>query len=199
MKHLLILISFLLLSSPVIGNNHKGETLYLWKTSSGEVWKGFGDKNIHHVYKGNVVNGVPNGVGILTSPNGSKYIGKFKDGKPNGQGKEIRTDGKNYVGEFKDGLRDGQGTYNLSNGKKFVGEWKNDKINGQGTMTFPNGSKYVGGWKDHKFHSQGTFTWSDGSKVEGEFREGRPWNLTEYDMFGNIIGKYENEIGRAHV
>ena len=29
MKHLLILlISFLLLSSPVIGNNHKGETLY---------------------------------------------------------------------------------------------------------------------------------------------------------------------------
>ena len=60
MKHLLILlISILLLSSPVIGNNHKGETLYLWETSSGEVWKGFGDKETHSVYKGDVENGVP--------------------------------------------------------------------------------------------------------------------------------------------
>jgi len=30
MKHLLILLSILLLSSPVIGDNHKGETLYRW-------------------------------------------------------------------------------------------------------------------------------------------------------------------------
>ena len=46
MKHLIIiLISFLLLSSPVIGNNHKGETLFRWDTSSGFVWKGFGIGN----------------------------------------------------------------------------------------------------------------------------------------------------------
>ena len=30
MKHLLILLSLLLLFSPVIGDNHKGETLYMW-------------------------------------------------------------------------------------------------------------------------------------------------------------------------
>ena len=30
MKHLLIILSILLLSSPVIGDNHKGETLYGW-------------------------------------------------------------------------------------------------------------------------------------------------------------------------
>ena len=30
MKHLLIILSFLLHSSPVIGDNHKGETLYGW-------------------------------------------------------------------------------------------------------------------------------------------------------------------------
>ena len=103
MKHLLILLSILLLSSPVIGNSHKGETLYKWFTSSGVVWKGIGDKNIHHVYKGDVVNGIPNGVGILTSPNGSKYIGEFKGGRPNGQGKDTWSDGTKYVGEFKDG------------------------------------------------------------------------------------------------
>ena len=30
MKHLLKILSILLLSSPVIGDNHKGETLYGW-------------------------------------------------------------------------------------------------------------------------------------------------------------------------
>ena len=52
MKHLLIILSFLLLSSPVIGDNHKGETLYRWGKYSDNVWKGFGDKGTHRVYKG---------------------------------------------------------------------------------------------------------------------------------------------------
>ena len=69
MKHLLlILISFLLLSSPVIGENHKGETLYGWVIYPPYVWKGFGDKGTHPVYKGEVENGVPNGKGTFTYP-----------------------------------------------------------------------------------------------------------------------------------
>ena len=50
MKHLLIILSFLLLSSPVIGDNHKGETLYRWDTSSGYVWKEFGEKDTNPKY-----------------------------------------------------------------------------------------------------------------------------------------------------
>ena len=44
MKHFLI-ISFPLLSSPVIWNSTKGGTLYLLKNPSGDgyIWKGFGD------------------------------------------------------------------------------------------------------------------------------------------------------------
>ena len=68
MKNLLIILSFLLLSSPVIGNNHKGETLYLWKTSSGVQWFRFGDKYTHPQYKGEVENGKPNGLGVLIYP-----------------------------------------------------------------------------------------------------------------------------------
>ena len=87
MKHLLIiLISILLLSSPLLGDNHKGETLYRWETSSGKVWKGFGDKDTHHVYKGEWKNGKPNGLGVMTYPDGHKYVGEFKDGTPNGYG-----------------------------------------------------------------------------------------------------------------
>ena len=97
MKHLLItLISFLLLSFPVIGNNNKGRTLYRWENTSGDgyVWKSFGDKDIHSVYKFDVKNGKPNGVGILIYSFGEKYEGNcgwFKN--PN--------DGRKYIGEYK--------------------------------------------------------------------------------------------------
>jgi len=86
MKHLLIILSILLLSSPVIGDNNKGETLYRWGNTLPYVWKGVGEKDTHPVYKGEVENGVPNGQGTLTSPDGRKYEGDFKDGKYHGQG-----------------------------------------------------------------------------------------------------------------
>ena len=76
MKHLLIiLISFPLLSSPVIGDSHKGETLYGWGEYPDYVWKRVGEKGTHSVYKGEVENGVPNGQGTWTSPSGYKYVG----------------------------------------------------------------------------------------------------------------------------
>ena len=80
MKHLLIILLSILLYSPVIGDDHKGETLY----ASGEyiafVWKEFGDKETHPIYKGDVENGVPNGVGIFTDlKNGYKYFGEWEN------------------------------------------------------------------------------------------------------------------------
>ena len=69
MKHsLIILISILLLSSPVIGDNNKGETLYAWGKYIPFVWKGFGDKETHPKYTGDVKNGKPNGLGIMITP-----------------------------------------------------------------------------------------------------------------------------------
>ena len=83
MKHLFIIFFFLLLSSPVIGNSHKGETLYRWENPSGDVyiWKGFGDKETQPKYQGDVENGVPNGLGVLISTNGWKYFGSWKNGE----------------------------------------------------------------------------------------------------------------------
>ena len=92
MKHLLIiLISILLLSSllisckknsssPLFGDNHKGETLYRWDTSSGYVWKEFREKDTNPKYKGDVENGEPNGLGIIINTN--KGIGEFRENKP---------------------------------------------------------------------------------------------------------------------
>ena len=104
MKHsLIILISLLLLSSPVIGNSHKGETLYGWGNTLPYVWKGVGDKETQPVYKGEVENGVPNGLGILYDLDGSKYVGSWKNGKKNRQGTFTYPNGEKYEGEWKDG------------------------------------------------------------------------------------------------
>ena len=82
MKHLLIILSILLLSSPVIGDNHKGETLYGWGEYPDYVWKGVGEKGTHHVYKGEVENGVPNGQGTFTFTAGKKWVGEFRENTP---------------------------------------------------------------------------------------------------------------------
>ena len=115
MKHLLILLSFLLLSSPVIGD--EPVVLYQYETSSGRVWKGFGDKETHFVYKGEVENGVPNGLGILISPIGGKYVGEWKNGEKNGKGTRTYPVGWE-VGEYKDGVL-WNGTYYDENGNIF--------------------------------------------------------------------------------
>jgi len=105
MKHILILLSVLLLSSPLFGNPKGEHTLYRWETSSGIQWREFGDKDIHPQYKGDVENGKPNGLGVLISTNGWKYFGEWKDGKFHGQGTYTWTNGQKYEGEFKDGKK----------------------------------------------------------------------------------------------
>ena len=75
MRNILILLSFLLLSSPVIGDNHKGETLYVWGEYPDYVWRRVGEKDTHPKYQGQVKDGKPNGLGILIDPDGIKYVG----------------------------------------------------------------------------------------------------------------------------
>ena len=180
MKYLLIIFSFLLLSSLLTSCEKNEETLYKWKTSSGWEWKTMGDKNNNIYYQGEVKKEyilfgdyILEGLGSKTYPDGDKYVGDWKDGVRNGQGiftfGKGKHEGDKFVGEYKDGVRNGQGTYTWTNGQKYVGEWKDEKENGQGTMSLSNGEKFV-----------------------GEYKDGRPWNITGYDKNENIIGKMVN-------
>jgi len=71
MKHILILISILLLSSPLFGQSKKSGLLYIWENGSRYVgeWK----------------DGKKHGQGTYTSGKGEgegdKYVGEFKDEK----------------------------------------------------------------------------------------------------------------------
>ena len=127
MKHLLIIPSILLLYSPVIGETKTTETLYEWKTSSGIQWREIGDKDFHAKYKGDVLIGIPHGVGTLVYPDGNKYVGEFMNGLFHGQGiYSISSDVYSYIGEFRIGSlwkgtikeKDGTIDYKVVNWKK---------------------------------------------------------------------------------
>ena len=128
MKHLLILLSFLLLSSPVIGDNHKGETLYGWGEKPDYKWMGFGDKETHPKYQGQVKDGKPNGLGILIFLSGTKYVGSWENGEEL-EGTLTSSSGTKYVGEWKDG-RTWNGTQYDKDGN-ILGKYVNGKVKEQ--------------------------------------------------------------------
>ena len=82
MKHILIiLISFLLLSSPLFGQ--ETGVLYQYETSSDFVWKTFGNEKLQPKYEGEITNGKPDGFGFMTYPYGEKsVVGEWKYPKP---------------------------------------------------------------------------------------------------------------------
>ncbi len=58
MKHLIIILSILLLSFPLFGQ--ETGVLYQYETSSGFVLKSFGDGKVQPKYKGEISNGKTN-------------------------------------------------------------------------------------------------------------------------------------------
>ena len=122
MRHILIIISLILLTSPLFGDSHDGGILYGWETSSGVQLRKFGDKDTQQQYKGDIENGKPNGLGIMIYPDGSKYIGEWKDGKMDGQGTFTFPSGNKYVGKYKDGKKWNVTKYDKKG--KYVGDWK---------------------------------------------------------------------------
>jgi len=216
-RHLLILISILLLSSPVIGQSSKYESVSQCVLQTMTEKKLTGKKMFEMVKEecerilGKVETGVKKRQkGVLFFREGNSgfgwyedgdekkdrwYVGEIENGEPNGQGTLTKPNGDKYVGEFRDGKRNGQGTYTWSNGDKYEGEWKDGKRIGQGTFTWANGNKYEGEWKDEKRTGQGKYIFSNGGKVVGEFRGGKYWNTKEYDKEGNIIRTWVNGKG----
>jgi cell division septation protein DedD len=118
-------------------------------------------------YEGHWQDGVKNGQGIMTYPDGSKYIGQWKNDRRSGQGTYTYFDGGKYEGQWKDGRKNGQGTYFYSDGGKYIGRFKDGNTCGKGIMSFPDGHEYKGELvngsfvKDQTSEEKGTTTESD--------------------------------------
>jgi len=81
MKHLLILLSILLLTSTLFSSEKEYD------------------------YEGDIKDGLPHGLGTYTYHSGNKYSGEWKDGVPVGKGTFTYPDGTKYVGGLKKGKR----------------------------------------------------------------------------------------------
>ena len=175
-KHLLILISLLLLSSLLTSCEKKEETLYRWETSSGFEWKKFGEKGTQEKYEGEVSwSSKPNGVGTLIFLNGDKYIGEFDDGRKDGLGTYTwsnHEDMEKYIGEFTNGEFGKKGKIYYKNGQIYEGEVfgnEKDLDYGEGVKTLPDGSKYEGVWSRRK------------DDIISK------WKIKGYDKYGEIV------------
>jgi len=203
MKHLLILISILLLSSPLFCQ--ETGVLFQYKISSGFVWKTFGKDKVQPKYEGEVSAGIPEGFGILSYPftDGKSVVGEWKDGK------EWNTEHYSkegiVLGKWENGkwiLKWGVLFERMENGilvwsengnedyrAKYVGDIENMKPKGQGIITSADGDKYIGAFKNGKKHGQGTLTSPDGSKYVGAFKSGKKHGK----------GKFTSPDGRKYV
>ena len=90
MKHLLIILSLLLLSFPLFGQENV--VLYQYETSTGIKWKTFGNEKVQPKYEGEIKYSdmwfILHGLGVITFP----YDGKScSGGVERGKGMEHQT------------------------------------------------------------------------------------------------------------
>ena len=99
-KHLLILLSLLILSLPLLAQ--ETGALYFKKVNGKYGWFENGNDKKDWKYIGEIKNGKPNGIGVLSSTFG-KYSGELKNGMQHGQGTYTYKSGRKRVGEFRKG------------------------------------------------------------------------------------------------
>ena len=100
MKHLLILLSLLILTFPLVAQ--ETGVLYFKKVNGKFGWFENGNDKKDWKYIGEIKNGKPNGTGVLSS-NSGKYSGELKNGMQHGQGTYTYKSGRKRVGEFRKG------------------------------------------------------------------------------------------------
>ncbi|MCR5205963.1 MAG: transposase [Lachnospiraceae bacterium] len=125
------------------------------------------------IYKGELKNNIPNGLGICYLNDGTVYNGYWKDGRPNGKGRCSFPSGDVLEGIFIDGMINGPGKYTYSNYDDGVyeGELKNGQPDGFGQKTLPDKTKYIGEWKDGRPNGKGKVL-SNNKIYEGNFING---------------------------
>jgi hypothetical protein len=152
-----------------------------------ETGSGFGRCNYgeRRSYIGSFNNFLPNGRGVLTLTNGTRYEGEFRDGFPNGRGRLIRPDDARYEGIFEDGaIR--QGTAFYTNGDRFEGSFSRVPRTENITALVPVGRTLQGERILERrqvervfFSSQpdgdGRYVFANGNRFEGEFFAGQPF------------------------
>ncbi|MCG6138958.1 hypothetical protein [Leptospira mtsangambouensis] len=160
----------------------------IWTKLKTEPWPKEENENAPLRYEGEFFEGVPHGDGILTTRNGTEYIGKFRKGGvcykgncQNGYGEFIFWNGSHYKGDFKDGMESGKGTFYDSNNKlRYTGEFKEGRYWGYG-VSVSYTSRIVDGKKVYYPHV----------RYEGMHEDGYEKGFGKKSGFGDDSGTIE--------
>ena len=132
-------------------------------------FNGYGTlKTNGYVYRGQFLNDVVDGIGVMELSSGSKYDGQFKKGLFHGTGTYLWKNGNKYLGQFENGKRTGEGKFIFANGASYSGTFKNSKYDGYGVYTWKDGTTYTGEHKNGLANGFGTRKWSLNSKWSGD-------------------------------
>ena len=63
-------LTFFFISLTAFAQSADTGILYLWELSTGKIWKNFGDEKTQQIYKGEIINKKPEGLGIILFPDG---------------------------------------------------------------------------------------------------------------------------------
>ena len=109
-----------------------------------------------------------------------KYIGQVLNGVPEGKGIMYLNTGDKYEGEWRNDKKDGKGIYYYANGSKYEGDFRNGKIEGRGIYygingeKYEDGARYEGDFKDDKREGKGVYYFANGNRVMGDFSNNNP-------------------------
>jgi len=120
-----------------------------------------------NIYKGDFINGLRQGKGVLTT---KKFIynGDWEKNLFHGDGKITYTSGESYNGSFKKGFKNGFGCFIQTPAYWYRGDWLNNIRHGQGIEKSEDGL-YNGDFQFGKKHGHGSITYNNGSTYEGKW------------------------------
>jgi hypothetical protein len=116
------------------------------------------DPELQGGYSGGCLNGLAEGEGAARGA--AEYQGGFRQGMKNGKGVKTWPNGDRYEGEFTDDRRNGFGVYTWGRGpwagERYEGGYSNDRRHGFGTYRRPSGDVYTGPWQNDAISGQPT-------------------------------------------
>lgn len=157
-----------------IGITIKGNfTQYMAQDKEGKMTRENDLGEVEYSYEGGLLYDRPDGWGIETTADGTRYEGYFTKGKRGPSGKWELRNGNVYEGEFVNGLMHGRGKLtNDVNKTSYDGDWKGGKMHGSGVYLWEDGRRYQGEYENDKKKGFGAYMWIDGRVYYGMWKDG---------------------------
>lgn len=147
-------------------------------------------------YAGEVLGGLPGGLGVARFADGSCYQGCWQEGRFHGPGEYTDASSVRYVGDWEEHHLPG-GEVFYPDGSYYQGSFLNDSIrDGAGDMFYADGSVYYGTWEENVRQGFGMYVGAEDVAKCGMWKEGRFQGermlYTADRVYGIDISRYQH-------